>query len=473
MFARMAKTTRAAAAAAKKKNQQEESLSQLSKREENEVEEAEDDDLGVSVHNTQTFAALASQDTAATTIAESASAALEVGTKPVAASTKKRGVVDEEETTTRVIKKARVRKDEVMIPAARTAGVKMMVGAHVSMSGGVQHAITNSLNIGGNAFALFLKSQRKWVSADLKEADAKAFRAGCEKNGFDPRKHVLPHGSYLINLANGDAEKAKKAYNCFLDDLKRCERLGIGLYNFHPGSTLGLSRSESLSRVARALNKAHSETKFCITVLENMAGAGNVIGGKFEDLRDIIAKVKDKDRVGVCLDTCHLFAAGHDIRTQESYDEVMSNFDRIIGRKYLMALHINDSKAPLASKRDLHQNIGLGFLGLEPFRIIMNDERLESLPLILETPMEEEKTWAEEIKLLESLVGVEGDDPEFLATAKELADSGAGERRTAGIAAQKKAAKAVAKPGKRGRKGRNNGESDSEGGDSDDGEHRC
>ncbi|PWW77401.1 AP endonuclease [Tuber magnatum] len=468
MFAMMARTTRAAAAAAKKKKQKGESSSQISKREEKQEEEAEDEDLDVSVHNTQTFAATASQDTAAITIAESTNAALEVGAEDAATWTKKRRAVAGEEAA-RVVKKARVKRDEVVIPAARTAGVKMMVGAHVSMSGGVQRAITNSLNIGGNAFALFLKSQRKWASPDMKEADATAFRAACEKHGFDPGKHVLPHGSYLINLANGDAEKAKKAYNCFLDDLKRCERLGIGLYNFHPGSTLGMSHSESLGRVSTALNKAHSETKFCITVLENMAGAGNVIGGKFEDLRDIIAKVKDKDRVGVCLDTCHLFAAGHDIRTKESYDRVMSNFDQIVGRKYLMALHINDSKAPLASKRDLHQNIGLGFLGLEPFRLIMNDERLEGLPLILETPMEEEKTWAEEVKLLESLIGVEGDDPEFLATAEELASRGAGERRTAGIAAQKKAVKAAAKPGKRGRKK----STKKDGSDSDNGEYLC
>lgn len=212
------------------------------------------------------------------------------------------------------------------------------------------------------------------------------------------------------------------------------------------------------------LNRAHKETKFCRTVLENMAGHGNVIGGDFEDLRDIIAQVEDKSRVGVCLDTCHLFvcsppnklpslflklsqltwvwekqkAAGHDIRTPKSYAKVLSSFDRLVGLDYLVALHINDSKAPLGAHRDLHQNIGLGFLGLETFRIIMNDSRLAGLPLILETPMEHESTWAREIKLLESLVGVEPDDEAFREMRDSLAEEGKAERERVGAVVERK-----------------------------------
>ncbi|RPB13273.1 AP endonuclease [Morchella conica CCBAS932] len=360
-----------------------------------------------------------------------------------------------------------------MIPAvARTVGMKMLVGAHVSMAKGVQNAITNSNNIGGNAFALFLKSQRKWASPDMKESDAVAFREACKESRFDPKRHILPHGSYLINLAQSDKEKAKQAYDCFIDDLKRCERLGIGLYNFHPGSTLGLPRSEALARIAAHLNRAHKETRFVKTVLENMAGQGNIIGANFEDLRDIIADVMDKDRVGVCLDTCHLFAAGHDIRTQASYDTVMANFDRIVGREYLVALHLNDSKAPLGSNRDLHQNIGVGFLGLEAFRVLMNDKKLEGLPMVLETPMKVESTWAEEIKLLESLVGTPGNDPDFLVKAAKLSAKGEEERKAAEAAEKKKAIKKAPKPRKKGGK-KQSEESWEDGNTEDEAEHSC
>ena len=312
---------------------------------------------------------------------------------------------------------------------ASAAGSKMLVGAHVSMAKGVHNAITNAAAIGGTALALFLKNQRRWVSAPLPDADAAAFRRLAEAHGIDPRTQVLPHGSYLINLATPAPDKAAQAYDCFVDDLRRCEVLGIGLYNFHPGSTLGAPRADALARIAAALNRAHAETSSVTTVIENMAGAGNVIGGPFEDLRDIIAGVADQNRVGVCLDTCHLFAAGHDLRSAAAYADVMDRFDAIVGRRFLRALHLNDSKGPLASHKDLHCNIGLGHLGLEAFRLIMNDPRLRGLPLVLETPSgDDPSVWAREIALLHSLVGLRGDEDAFLALAQQLHDQGQAER---------------------------------------------
>ncbi|KAL7275823.1 DNA-(apurinic or apyrimidinic site) lyase [Rhizina undulata] len=363
------------------------------------------------------------------------------------------------------------KKAEMSSLAARTFGLNMLVGAHVSVAQGVFNAITNSQKIGGNAFALFLKNQRRWVSKDYTEADIIAFQDLCKKHNYDAKKHVLPHGSYLINLAQIDKDKAEQAYECFVDDLKRCEKLGIGLYNFHPGSTLGHPRKEALSRIATALNKAHKETTFVRTVLENMAGAGNVIGGDFEDLRDIIEQVEDKSRVGVCLDTCHLFAAGHDIRTESSFAKVMSNFDRIIGSSYLCALHLNDSKAQLGAKRDLHQNIGKGFLGLEPFRIIMNDKRFEGMPMVLETPTEDDgQVWAAEIKLLEGLIGKGPDDEEFIRDRERLAKSGAAERKTMDEKLDKKGGKAAVQKGKGKRVGKKK-EADED--EDEDEEHSC
>ncbi|KAI5776665.1 xylose isomerase-like protein [Geopyxis carbonaria] len=352
-------------------------------------------------------------------------------------------------TTTTVAKKTRTKKatTSAMPLAARTAGLALHIGAHVSAAKGVHNAITNSAHIGSNSLALFLKSQRKWTSPPLKAADITAFKAAAAAAPYDVARHVLPHGSYLVNLAQPDAEKATQAYNCFLDDLARCEQLGIALYNFHPGSTLGAPRAEALGRVAAALNKAHAATKSVVTVLENMAGAGNVIGCAFEDLRDIIADVTDKARVGVCLDTCHMFAAGHDIRTREAYEATMKSFDEIVGLKYLRAWHLNDSKAPLGSKRDLHANIGTGYIGLEAFRLLMNDERVHGMPMVLETPLKDDdvSTWAEEIKMLEGLVGVDGADEKFLEQSKELQEKGEAERKRVGEQVDKKTAKAKPK----------------------------
>ena len=242
-----------------------------------------------------------------------------------------------------------------------------------------------------------------------------------------------------MNLAQEDPDKAKQAYNGFIDDLHRCENLGIKLYNFHPGNTGPSPRPAAITRIANAINRAHKETKLVKPVLENMAGSGNVIGSAFEDLRDIIEQVDDKSRIGVCIDTCHTFEAGYDLRTPEAFRETFQKFDDVVGMRYLSALHLNDSKAPFASHRDLHQNIGLGFLGLGAFHCVMNEPRFQGLPMVLETPIdrksadgkdiEDKGVWATEIKLLESLIGMDPDGQEFKALEADLAGKGTAERR--------------------------------------------
>jgi AP endonuclease-1 len=266
------------------------------------------------------------------------------------------------------------------------------------------------------------------------------FKEWSLEHKYDPTSYVLPHGSYLVNLAQADPEKATQAYNCFLDDLQRCEVLGIKLYNFHPGSTGKNPRPEAIARIAAQLNKAHKATKTVITVLENMAGAGNVIGSTWEDLRDIIALVDDKSRVGVCIDTCHTFAAGYDLRSPEAFKKTMNSFSDIVGLSFLKALHLNDSKAPFNSNRDLHANIGTGFLGLRAFHNVVNFAPFQNLPMILETPIDEQKgpdgkavedkgVWASEIKMLEGLIGVDADTEDFAKEEQRLQDLGAEQRK--------------------------------------------
>ncbi|KAI1661495.1 AP endonuclease [Daldinia decipiens] len=309
----------------------------------------------------------------------------------------------------------------------------MYIGAHVSSAGGVHNSINNAAHIGANAFALFLKSQRKWANPPIAPEALGSFQSLSKQHKFEVHKHCLPHGSYLVNLAQAKEEKADQAYSSFLDDLKRCESLGIKLYNFHPGNTNGNSRSEAIGRIATQLNKAHKATSTVITVLENMAGQGNVIGCKFEDLRDIIELVEDKSRVG-----CHAFAAGYDLRAPEAFEDTMSKFNSIVGAEYLKAFHINDSKAPFDSHRDLHANIGTGFLGLRAFHNVMNHDAFQGMPMVLETPIdrkgpdgktvEDKQIWADEIKLLESLIGMDPESDEFKALDKRLQAKGASER---------------------------------------------
>jgi AP endonuclease 1 len=288
------------------------------------------------------------------------------------------------------------------------AGIsKKFVGAHVSMAGGVEHAIYNSIHIGGQAFALFLKSQRRWESPPLDEAHVVKFRNAISQHSYDYSK-ILPHGSYLVNLGSSKKDLLEKGRTTFFDDLERCERLGIHLYNFHPGSATGNeSRNECIHKIAESINIAHHRFKRVICVIENMSGQGTAIGGDFRELAAIIERVEDKCRIGVCLDTCHLFAYGYDIRTAEKFDKVMREFDSIVGLRYLRAMHINDCKAELGSNKDRHENIGKGRIGMEAFRFIMNDPRFNHIPLILETPVgsEEDATvYQREIDLLYSLV---------------------------------------------------------------------
>lgn len=281
------------------------------------------------------------------------------------------------------------------------------VGAHVSAAGGLYNAFINSKKIGGSAMALFLKSQRQWAAKPLEEETIVKFKDTCKELGFDMTK-VLPHGSYLVNLGNPDDEKREKSYEAFLDELTRCDQLGIKLYNFHPGSTVGAcSVEESIKHIADCINKAIKATSEVTVVIENMAGQGNVIGGKFEHLRDIIQLVEDKSRIGICLDTCHTFAAGYDLRSAKAYQKTMDQFEQIVGFKYLKAMHLNDSMTPHASGKDRHECIGKGHLGIEAFKNIMNDERLLGIPMVLETPLHPtlgEAHYMEEIKLLYSLI---------------------------------------------------------------------
>ncbi|CAG8502349.1 8010_t:CDS:2, partial [Acaulospora morrowiae] len=283
-----------------------------------------------------------------------------------------------------------------------------------------------------NAFAIFLRNQRRWEAAPLDPKVVNKFREGCAKHNYSPNC-ILPHGSYLINLGNPDKEKREKSYEAFLEDLKRCEMLGIKLYNFHPGSSVGkCTIDQSIRHIADCINKAHKETKSVVCVIENMAGSGNVVGSKFEELAEIISRVEDKSRVGICIDTCHAFAAGYDLRTSKKYEETMSEFSRKIGFQYLRGIHLNDSLTDLGSNRDRHANIGKGFLGLEPFRLIMNDSRLDGIPLILETPVEQDGDYKKEIELLYELVGKsslsEVNTSNYLAEGKDVTPESKGKR---------------------------------------------
>ena len=275
------------------------------------------------------------------------------------------------------------------------------LGAHVSASGGVENAPSNACAIGANAFALFTKNQRQWTAAPLSEVSIEAFRKRCDEAGFSPAQ-ILPHDSYLINLGHPAPEGLAKSRAAFFDEMKRCEMLGLDRLNFHPGAHLGAIDEEvCLSRIAESINQALERTQGVTAVIENTAGQGSNVGYRFEHLARIIEQVEDKSRVGVCIDTCHAFAAGYDLRTETSCHAVFAEFDAVVGFSYLRGMHLNDSLKPLGSRVDRHQSLGKGELGLTVFRYLMRDPRFEGIPLILETP--DESRWPEEIRLVRAM----------------------------------------------------------------------
>lgn len=290
------------------------------------------------------------------------------------------------------------------------------IGAHVSAAGGVENAPLNAYNIGATAFALFTKNQKQWVAPPLSEKSIELFKQRCAEWGFAPNT-ILPHDSYLINLGHPTDEGLAKSRAAFVDEMSRCQQLGLDRLNFHPGSHLkAISETECLRRIAESINIALDKTQGVIAVLENTAGQGSNMGHRFEHLAEIIEQVEDKTRVGVCIDTCHAFAAGYNLlpgaadslfgadAAEATFDTVFSEFDRIVGFKYLKGMHLNDAKKPLGSRVDRHDSLGLGELGKGVFKRLMEDPRFDDIPLILETPNVD--IWAEEIAELKGWAGV-------------------------------------------------------------------
>ncbi|HFT2431627.1 TPA: deoxyribonuclease IV [Providencia stuartii] len=274
------------------------------------------------------------------------------------------------------------------------------VGAHVSASGSVDQAVIRAHEINATAFALFTKNQRQWKAPPLSEEVIEKFKANCAKYGYG-KHQILPHDSYLINLGHPEQEALEKSRIAFIDEMQRCEQLGIDLLNFHPGSHLKkIDIDDCLARIAESINIALNETQGVIAVIENTAGQGSNLGYRFEHLAKIIEDVDDKSRVGVCIDTCHAFAAGYDLRTEEACEETFKQFSDIVGFEYLKGMHLNDAKSEFASRVDRHHSLGEGNIGYTPFSYIMKDPRFDGIPLILETINPD--IWPQEIAWLKS-----------------------------------------------------------------------
>jgi len=265
------------------------------------------------------------------------------------------------------------------------------LGAHVSVAGGLDLAPGRGRELGCGAIQIFLKNQRQWAAPPLDPRAVTAFRAARRRHRI---RHAFAHGSYLVNLATPVPAAWRQAVETFSDELRRAEALGLGFLVVHPGSHLGAGHEAGLAAVARALDEALARVPRARVrvALENTAGGGHTLGGTFEDLAGIIGRVRRAERVGICLDTCHLFVAGYDIRTPTGYAAAMERCARTVGLGRVLAFHLNDASAPLGSGLDRHEHIGRGRLGLRPFRLLLNDRRFARVPKVLETPKEPEPT---------------------------------------------------------------------------------
>lgn len=277
------------------------------------------------------------------------------------------------------------------------------VGPHVSIAGGVHQAPLHASTLGATGFGLFVKNQRQWRAAELTDEHRSGFGANMQVYRFKPEQ-VLPHAGYLINLANPAPDAHAKALESFIGELQRCADLGLTMLNLHPGSHLRQSTAEAgVARIAESINEALRQTQGVTVVLENTAGQGGSLGRRFEELAGMIEQVTDKQRVGICLDTCHLLAAGYELRSRTGFDETLDAFERTVGFKFLRGLHLNDAKTGLNSHVDRHESLGRGELGWDVFEWIMTDRRFENMPLVIETP--DEELWKDEVARLLSMAG--------------------------------------------------------------------
>ncbi|TKJ42406.1 deoxyribonuclease IV [candidate division LCP-89 bacterium B3_LCP] len=277
----------------------------------------------------------------------------------------------------------------------------MILGAHVSIAGGIQNAPLNGRKIGCDAIQIFAKNQTQWQAKPYTDENIEGFKENLKTTGINP---VIIHDSYLINLCTSDKVKLEKSINAYLDELKRAQTLKVPYLVMHPGSHLQNGEEWGLVKIAESLNYIHERTPDyqVITLLETTAGQGTNLGYRFEHLASIREMVVQKDRIGVCADTCHMFAAGYDLKTDQGYSDTWNRFDDIVGIENLKCFHLNDSKKPLSSRVDRHEHIGQGHLGIEPFKKLMADPRFEDLPGLLETPGDEED-FIRNLKLLRSL----------------------------------------------------------------------
>jgi deoxyribonuclease-4 len=263
------------------------------------------------------------------------------------------------------------------------------IGAHESIAGGLYRAIERAESVGCRALQVFTKNTNQWRAAPLHELDVASYKTAASKSSIGI---VLAHDSYLINLCALRSDLRDKSLHAFVDELRRCESLGIPYLVFHPGAHTGQGEEEGLRRMIDTLNEAHHMTKGfgVVSVIETTAGQGTVLGYRFEQIRAILDGVASPERMAVCIDSCHIFAAGYDLRTEKAYEKTMEQFDTVVGLDRLVAIHVNDSKKPLGSRVDRHEHIGKGAIGLEGFKLMMRDERLIRIPKILETPKGED-----------------------------------------------------------------------------------